>query len=111
AQGDGEISGTAIECPMASSRLTLSLRDDLSITTPIARTADAWITLGFHENLDEATLIAIDAMLDLITREHGIKRVEAMALSSVIVDLRVTQIVNGVRGVHAILRDDAIRLD
>lgn len=109
AQGDGEISGTAIECPIASSRLTLTLRDDLSIATPIARAADAWITLGFHENLDEATLIAIDAMLDLITREHGVERAQAMALASVVVDLRVTQIVNGVRGVHAVLRDDAIR--
>lgn len=110
AQGDGEISGTAIECPMASSRLTLFLRDDLPLTTPIARTPDAWLTFGFHENLDEATLIAIDAMLDLLKREHGIERVQAMALASVVVDLRITQIVNGVRGVHAILRDDAVRV-
>ncbi len=109
AQGDGEISGTAIECPMASSQLTLSLRDDLPLTTPIARTPESWITFGFHEDLDEATLVAIDAMLDLLGCEHGIDRVQAMALASVVVDLRITQIVNGVRGVHAVLRDDAIR--
>jgi acetamidase/formamidase len=48
-------------------------------------------------------------MLDLIAREHRISRAEAMALASVVVDLRVTQIVNGVRGVHTVLRDDAIR--
>ena len=49
-------------------------------------------------------------MLDLMERELGIAaRASALALASVAVDLRVTQVVNGVKGVHAILRDDAIR--
>ena len=48
-------------------------------------------------------------MLDLMERELGLDRSYALALSSVVVDLRVTQIVNGVKGVHAVLRDDAIR--
>jgi acetamidase/formamidase len=48
-------------------------------------------------------------MLALMGREHGCSRRESLALASVVVDLRVTQLVNGVRGVHAILRDDAIR--
>ena len=49
-------------------------------------------------------------MLELMDREHGLERRDALALASVVVDLRVTQLVNGVRGVHAILRDDALRL-
>ncbi len=109
AQGDGEISSTAIECGMERVRFTLGLRDDLPLTTPIARTADAWVTMGFHESLDEATLIAIDAMLDLMGREYGLDRPQAMALGSVAVDLHVTQIVNGVRGVHAIFRPEDVR--
>ena len=48
-------------------------------------------------------------MLDLMERELELERGYALALSSVVVDLRVTQIVNGVKGVHAVLRDDAIR--
>ena len=40
-------------------------------------------------------------------REHGLDDAEALALASVVVDLRVTQIVNGQQGVHAVLRDDA----
>ncbi len=47
-------------------------------------------------------------MLDLIEREHGLDRDTALALSSVVVDLRVTQVVNQVLGVHAVLRDDAL---
>ena len=42
-------------------------------------------------------------------RELGVDRSHATALASVAVDLVVTQIVNGAKGVHAVLRDDAIR--
>jgi acetamidase/formamidase len=109
AQGDGEVSGTAIECPMERVDLTLSLRDDLPLTTPLARTAAGWIAMGFHESLDEAALIALETIVDLIAREHRLGRADALALASVAVDLRVTQIVNQVKGVHAVLAHDAIR--
>jgi acetamidase/formamidase len=46
-------------------------------------------------------------MLVLMGREHGLGRDDALAFASVLVDLRVTQVVNGVLGVHAVLRDDA----
>ncbi len=108
AQGDGEVSGTAIECP-AQAALTLDIRDDLPLEWPVARTADAWITFGFDEDLGRATRIAIDGMLDLLEREHGLSRDDALALASVVVDLRVTQIVNEAQGVHAVLRDGALR--
>ena len=76
---------------------------------PIAWTPDAWLTFGFDEDLDEAAAIAIEGMLDLMEREHGLERREALALASVVVDLRVTQLVNGSRGIHARLAHDALR--
>jgi acetamidase/formamidase len=109
AQGDGEISQLAIEAPVERAQLTLSVRDDLPLTTPIAWTLEAWLTFGFDEDLDEAAALATDAMLELMGREHGLERREALALASVVVDLRVTQLVNGVRGVHARLAHDAVR--
>jgi acetamidase/formamidase len=109
AQGDGEVSQLAIEAPMERAQLTLSLRDDLTLGWPIAWTPDAWLTFGFDEDLDEAAAIAIDGMLDLMEREHGLDRREALALGSVVVDLRVTQLVNGARGIHARLPHDALR--
>jgi acetamidase/formamidase len=108
-QGDGEVSQIAIECPLARAQLRLSLRDDLELTTPIAWTPEAWLAFGFDEDLDEAAAIAIDAMLDLMGRERGLERPEALALASLVVDLRITQMVNGVRGVHARLEHDALR--
>jgi acetamidase/formamidase len=109
-QGDGEVSGTAIECPLTSAELTLTLRDDLTLDAPIAHTAAGWITFGFDEDLDRAAADATEAMLDLMERELGVDRRQALALASVAVDLRVTQVVNGVKGVHAVLAHDAIRM-
>jgi acetamidase/formamidase len=108
-QGDGEVSQTAIECPLDRLELTLTVEDRAELKTPIAWTPDAWLTFGFDEDLDEAAAVAVDAMLDLMERELELERVDALALASVVVDLRVTQLVNGPRGVHAILRDDAWR--
>jgi acetamidase/formamidase len=107
-QGDGEVCGTAIECP-SQATLMLSLRDDLTLEWPVARTADAWLAFGFDEVLDEAARIAVGGIVELIVREHGAGRQDALALASVVADLRVTQIVNGVVGVHAVLADDALR--
>lgn len=108
AQGDGEVSGTAIESPVDAT-LTLDVRDDLPLEWPVARIDGAWLTFGFDENLGLAARIAVDGMLELMGREHGLSRADALGFASVVVDLRVTQVVNQVLGVHAILRDDALR--
>jgi acetamidase/formamidase len=109
AQGDGELSGTAIECPVARAVVRLDLREHLELRSPVARIDGAWLAFGFDEDLDLAAEQAAATVLDLMERELGIDRNYALALASVAVDLRVTQIVNGVKGVHAVLRDDAIR--
>ena len=109
AQGDGEVSQLAIEAAVERARLTLSVRDDLPLAWPVAWTPEAWLAFGFDEDLDEAAALAIDGMLDLMEREHGLARRQALALASVVVDLRVTQLVNGARGIHARLAHDALR--
>ena len=70
-QADGEAGGTAIECPMDVVDLTFRLNDDLHLTTPRAHTQAGWITFGFHEDLNEATIIALDAMLGLLGEQYG----------------------------------------
>jgi acetamidase/formamidase len=108
AQGDGEISGTAIETPTRA-QLTLDVLDDLRLEWPIARIRGAWLTFGFDEHLGCAARIAVDGMLALMARELGVTGGDARVLASVGVDLHITQIVNEARGVHAELRDDAFR--
>jgi acetamidase/formamidase len=113
AQGDGEVSGTAIECTMERVDLTLGLRPHLfgprPLTTPVARTPAGWVAMGLGDDLDEAAAEAMDAMLDVLGALHGVGRSDALALASVVVDLRVSQVANRTFGVHAVLPPGALR--
>jgi acetamidase/formamidase len=64
--------------------------------------------MGLDEDLHEATTIALDAMLDVMVERHDMERKYALALASVVVDFRITQIANQTLGVHAILEDGAL---
>jgi acetamidase/formamidase len=107
AQGDGEVSGIAIECPMRRVSIAFELHDG-PLAWPRARTKEGLVTLGFDRDLNEAAAVALDGMLSWLHELHGVGREEAMALASVAVDLRVTQVVNDVWGVHAVLPDAAL---
>ena len=108
AQGDGEVSGTAIEAPVEA-EVTLDVRDDLELEWPIARIDGAWLTFGFDEHLGAAARIAVDghARPDGARARARAKRRARLRLGRR--RLRVTQVVNQVLGVHAVLRDDALR--
>ena len=108
-QGDGEVGGTAIECPMARVELVLDVRRDDPVTGPVVRGADgAWLTRGLGDTLADAAHEALAAMFALLEARFGLSRAEAVALASVVVDVRVTQIVNQVVGAHAVLPPDVL---
>ena len=90
-------------------QLRLTIRDDMSLAWPQARTSEGWLTFGFAEDLTAATVIALNGMLDRIVEQLDVPRKEALALASVGVHLRVTQIANGTVGVHALWPDNALR--
>lgn len=107
AQGHGEVSVTAIECPMAHVRLRLDVAET-RITSPRAWTPSGWLTFGFDEDLERATMQALDAMIALMMEQHGLAtRKQALALATAVVDLHITQIANPTMGVHAFLPHDA----
>jgi acetamidase/formamidase len=108
-QGDGEVAGLALECPMERVELEFHLHESPTLTMPRANAPIGWITFGLHESLDEAWMMAIEGMLELMHSEFGIERKVALSLSSLLVDLHVTQVVNGVKGVHAILPHGLLR--
>ncbi len=100
-QGDGEVSGTAIECMMEQLDLTIWRADDISVTVPTVDTGEVWGTLGVSEELERAVEEALSAMLDLLVAHLGVTRGQAMALGSAMVDVRTAQLVNGVQGAYA----------
>lgn len=107
AQGDGEVSGTAVECGMTTT-MTLSLVDEVPVAGIHADTPAGRITFGFDADLNAATTTALDGMVDWIAGLYDISRAQALAMASVAVSLRVTQVANRTWGVHALLPHDAI---
>ena len=102
AQGDGEVCLTALETALTGT-FRLILRKDLDYRLPRAETPTHWITLGFDPDLDDAAKIALREMIALIGEECGLAAEEAYMLCSLACDLRVTQLVDGNKGVHAML--------
>jgi len=102
AQGDGEVSGQAIECGMTS-RLTLTLLDETPIPSIHADTPAGRIAFGFDRDLNVASAAALGALIDGMSTQLRVDRMTALALASATVDLRITQVANDTWGVHAVL--------
>lgn len=102
AQGDGEVNGTAIETALRG-MFEFHVRKDLRWTMPHAETPTQYLTFGLDPSLDAAAKQALRAMIEWIVALSGISRDEAYALCSFACDLRITQTVNNVKGVHAVL--------
>lgn len=108
-QGDGEVAGPALECPMERVVVDIHLHEAMHLTMPRAETPAGWVTFGFDEDLNRAQEQALNGMLDLIVEQYDVPRVLAMSFASLKADLHITQIVNGVKGVHMILPHEAIQ--
>ena len=108
AQGDGEVSGTAIECGMRST-IRLELVDDAPVDVMHAVTPSGRLTFGLSADLNEAAAQALDAMISWIQELHPVTRATALALASASVDLRITQVATPIWGVHAVLPHSALR--
>ncbi|MEC5192374.1 MULTISPECIES: acetamidase/formamidase family protein [unclassified Arthrobacter] len=107
AQGDGEVGGTAIECPMRTeAKVEIAL--DRPLATLHAETPGGRITFGFNEDLNLAMGDALDAMVIWMTRIYSVDKPTALALAGTVVDLRITQVANQVWGVHAVLPNGAL---
>ena len=98
-QGDGEISGTAIEASL-NVLFQVVLRKDFTFPAPLLETHDDWIVHGFDEDLNVAMRNVSLDMLGLLSDHQGLSRNDAYSLMSVAADFAVTQVVDGRQGVH-----------
>jgi acetamidase/formamidase len=108
AQGDGEVNGTAVETSLAGT-FEFHVRKDLRWRLPRAQTPTHFITFGFDVDLDVAARTALNEMLDWLVALTKLSRDEAYSLSSFAVDLHITQTVNNVKGVHAMIERTILR--
>jgi acetamidase/formamidase len=104
-QGDGEVCVNALEMGLTGTfTFVLHKAAEVGVRAwPSAETPTHFITLGFNEDLDLAMKQALRGMIDLIVARSALTRVQAYQFCSLAVDFRVTQTVNGEKGVHGML--------
>src|SRR2546421_3635764 len=101
-QGNGEVDITAMETSLIGT-FQLIVRKDMKLRWPRAETPTHYISMGIHEDLNEATKMALRELIDFLVNEKRLNRDDAYQLSSVAADLNITQLVDGNKGVHAMI--------
>ncbi len=100
-QGNGEVDITALETLLTGTFKFIVHKGD-RLLWPRAETPTSYISMGFDEDLKTATEMAVRNMIDFLVKEKHLSREDAYALTSVAVDVDITQLVDGKVGVHAI---------
>ena len=93
AQGDGEVSGTAIEQSLTGT-FRLTVHKDRTIAGPRAETDDHYILMGIDLDLDRAARHAVWEVVDFLVEEKGLTPARALSLASIAVDFRVSEVVD-----------------
>jgi acetamidase/formamidase len=106
-QGDGEVCLTALETAMRGT-FEFILHKKKNWTMPRALTATHFITVGLDVDLDDAAKQALREMIKLLGEVGGLSREDAYQFCSIACDLRVTQLVDGNKGIHAMVRRDLV---
>lgn len=107
AQGDGEIDQTAVETCLEGD-LRIGVAPGVELDRPLALTPSGLVAMGFDVSLDVAARVAVDDLLRFLERHCGLPWMAGYRLASLTVDLRVTQVVNRVVGVHAVLPHEVL---
>jgi acetamidase/formamidase len=102
-QGDGEISLTALETRMQEVLIEVLLHKQKNFRWPVAETETHWITMGLDKDLNSAMALAAKNAIDFLASRAKLTPHDAYALCSIAVSFRVTQVVDIVRGVHAMI--------
>jgi acetamidase/formamidase len=102
-QGDGEISLTALETRMKELRIQVILHKQKNLAWPVAETDSHWIIIGLDKDLNAAMTLAARNAIKFLAAQAKISELDAYALCSIAVSFRVTQVVDIVRGVHALI--------
>ena len=102
-QGDGEISLTACETRMKELRIQVFLHKQKNFAWPVAETETHWITLGLDKDLNVAMTLAARNAIEFLAARTSLSKLDAYGLCSMAFSFRVTQVVDIVRGVHAMI--------
>jgi acetamidase/formamidase len=106
-QGDGEVCLTALETCLKGT-FELVVHKKMRLAMPRAITPSHYITIGLDVDLDDAAKQALREMIAWLVALKGWTPSEAYVFCSLACDLHVTQLVDGNKGIHAMVKRDLI---
>jgi acetamidase/formamidase len=101
-QGNGEVALSAVETSLKG-EIQVVLHKGMRIRWPRAETPTHYMSMGFHEDLNQAAKIATREMINFLVATKGLSPDDAYMLCSATMDLMVTQVVDGTKGIHAMI--------
>jgi len=107
-QGDGEVCLTALETCLKGRFQVIVHKQSLNF--PRAITPTHYISMGMDVDLDDAAKQALRNMIKWLTEIKPWKAEEAYVFCSLACDLHVTQLVDGNKGIHAMVSRSVIGL-
>jgi acetamidase/formamidase len=102
AQGNGEVCLTAIETSLRGT-FQFVVRKDVKLRWPRAETPTHYIVMGLDRDLNKATKLAVREVIDFLVTQKNLTPDDAYMLTSLAVDLCITQLVDGTVGVHGMI--------
>jgi acetamidase/formamidase len=102
AQGNGEVSGVAIETALTLTAQFIVHKNSV-LKMPRAETPTHFIAVGLDKDLDKAMKQALAEAVQFIQTNLGFTFNQALSIASTGVDFEVSQVVDQVLGVHAMI--------
>jgi acetamidase/formamidase len=93
-QGDGEVSGNALEQSLTGT-FRFVVHKKMTITAPRAETSTDYLLLGIDADLNQAMRMATWEVINFLVKEKGLSASDAFSLASIGVDFRVAEAVDG----------------
>jgi amidase len=109
-QADGEVCVSAVEVP-GEILLSFDVLKRKQVSWPVLETKNSYAILTCGDSLDDASVFAVEAAVEALMQKHDWSFEEAYMFASLVVDLRVNQVVDPKKGIRAEIPKDWVSIE
>jgi acetamidase/formamidase len=109
-QGDGEVAGTAVETALTGA-FRIHVKDNCGVQFPFMISVGIMVATAVAEDLDSAIALAMNEAILLLGHYHDLSETEAYRHLSLLGDVRISQLVNSVKGIYIVINTEGLKAD
>lgn len=107
-QGDGEVCGTAVETALTGA-FRIHVKDNIGVRFPFMVTVGKMVATAVAEDLDSAISLAMNEAILLLGHYYDLSETEAYRHLSLLGDVRISQLVNSVKGIYIVIHTEGLK--